>query len=61
MNRKIELLLQVTSDFRDFCESDATLDALCCPNDELSESDLDLISAAAKIPMHTNISLPDKD
>lgn len=61
MNRKIELLLQVAADFHDFCESNTSFTTLSCPDNELSESDLDLIAAAAKIPIHTNNPLHEKE
>lgn len=61
MKRKIESLLQVVADFHDFCEPNTSFTMLSCPGDELSESDLELIAAAAKIPIHTNTSLPDKE
>jgi len=58
MDRKIGSLLRVVADFHDFCEPDASLSALARPGEELSELDLDLIAAAANIPVQTK---PEKD
>lgn len=61
MSRKIESLLQVIADFQDFCEPNTSFISLSHPNNELNESDLDLIAAAATNPSCPNISLPEKD
>lgn len=61
MSLNIELLLQVAADFHNFCEPNTSFSVLSHAGDELNESDLDLIAAAAKNPIHTNTSFPDKE
>lgn len=61
MTRKIELLLQVASDFQDFCASTAGFTVNSSSNEELTEHDLDMIAAAVKSPSaNTGMPFPDR-